>query len=415
MGIGAEAVERCELWARPPFSEDSHALTRRYLTDAHRAAVRRLSIWMAAAGMQVQLDAAGTLIGRYEGTGPGKTLLIGSHIDSVSDAGAYDGALGVMLGLGCIAHLAKTGRRLPFAIELLAFGDEEGSRFPAAMIGSRALAGILREDVTRYVDADGVDLGQAMQDFGLNPILLPQAARDAKEILLYFEPHIEQGPVLEAENLPVGVVTGIAAQTRLLVRLEGVAAHTGTTPMHLRHDALAAASEAILALERIAVASAGALVATAGRIEAFPGLSNVIPAKVNFSVDLRAPLAGPRDAAEQEFRTELAAICARRGIGCKIEVAHRLAPCFCDPAAQQLLTAAIAAQGVTPRYLASGAGHDAMNVAALAPVAMLFIRCKGGISHNPAEHVTPEDAEIAAQTMLGFIEKLAENKGSLLS
>jgi len=409
MGIGADAVARCDLWARSPFSEEPRALTRRYLTDAHRAAIRRLSIWMVAAGMNVRLDPAGTLIGRYEGApgGTGKTLLIGSHIDSVCDAGSYDGALGVMLGLGCIAHLAQAGRRLPFAIELLAFGDEEGSRFPASMVGSRALAGILHEDVTRYRDANGVELGQAMRDFGLDPTLLPEAAHDPSEVLLYFEAHIEQGPVLEAENLPVGVVTGIAAQTRLMVRLEGIACHAGTTPMHLRRDALAAAAEAILALERIAAAAADGLVATAGTIAAFPGLNNVVPGKVNFSVDLRAPQSVRRDALELEFRTELAEICTRRGIGCDVEVVQRLAPCLCDQAAQRTLAEAVAEQGITPRYLASGAGHDAMNVVALAPVAMLFIRCKEGISHNPAEHVTVEDAEMAAQIMLGFIEKMA--------
>ena len=405
MGIGAQAVENCRALGRPPYSEEPSALTRRYLTPAHRSTIDRLSQWFEQAGMQVRLDAAGTLIGRF-GPAAAKTLLIGSHIDSVRDAGYYDGTLGVMLGLGCIAHLVSERRRLPFAIELLAFGDEEGSRFHASMVGSRALAGALHDDVTGHRDEAGITLGQAMRDFGLDPAALPECAREPKEILLYLEPHIEQGPVLEAADLPVGVVTGIAAQTRLMVRLYGIANHAGTTPMHLRRDALAAAAEAILALERIARDAGGGLVATAGMVRAFPGLGNVVPGQVDFSVDLRAPQAEPRDAAEQEFRAALCSLCERRGIDHEIELVQRLAPCFCDAGAQQLLGAAVASQGITPCFLASGAGHDAMSISALAPVAMLFIRCRGGISHNPAEHVTAADAEIAAQTMLRFIEVL---------
>lgn len=403
MSIGAQAVARCEAWRAPPFSETAEGLCRRYLTPAHRAAVTEMTGWMAAAGMAVRLDAAGTLIGRYAGAGD-KTLLIGSHIDTVGDAGAYDGTLGVMLGLGCVEALAREGRRLPFAIEILAFGDEEGSRFHTSMLGSRAFSGTL-SNVPEIQDKAGVSLAEAMRDFGLDPAQLPLAARGRDDVLLYLEPHIEQGPVLEAEGLPVGIVTGIAAQMRLNVVLLGMANHAGTTPMNLRRDALAAAAEVILALEAIALAAG--IVGTVGAVEAFPGVSNVVPGRVSFSVDLRAPTETRRDAAAAEFGAALREICGRRGVVAEVKTVQSLAACFCDRGAQDMLAQAVAAQGVAPFYLPSGAGHDAMSVAALCPVAMLFIRCRAGISHNPAEHVEAADVDIAAQVMLDFFEILA--------
>lgn len=403
MSIGAAAVARCRAWRHPPFSDTAEGLSRRYLTQAHRAAADELAGWMRDAGMAVRLDAAGTLIGRYEGTGP-KTLLIGSHIDTVGDAGAYDGTLGVMLGLGCVEALAARGRRLSFAIEVMAFGDEEGSRFHTSMLGSRALAGTLPAELPEIYDRAGVSLAEAMRGFGLDPAQLPQAARRRDDVLLFLEPHIEQGPVLEAAGLPVGIVSGIAAQARLQVRLDGVANHAGTTPMHLRRDALAAAAEAMLALERIALAAG--VVGTVGAIEAFPGVSNVVPGRAVFSVDLRAPTEAARDAAEAEFRSALQEICARRGMGEEVQVIQKLAACYCDEAAQGTLAEAVAAVGIRPFYLPSGAGHDAMSVAALCPVAMLFIRCRAGISHNPAEHVEVADVEAAAAVMMDFFNRL---------
>ena len=402
--LGEIAVSRCDLFKTPPYSEEAGALTRRFLTPAHRAALETLTGWMQAAGMAVRLDAAGTLSGRYEGSGGGKTLLIGSHIDSVRDGGAYDGALGVMLGLGVVEALARQGRRLPFAIEIMAFGDEEGSRFHASMTGSRFCAGTLRDDPARLKDADGVSMGEAMRAFGLDPARLRTPPR-REDVFLYFEPHIEQGPVLEAENLPVGIVTGIAAQTRLAVTFTGMANHAGTTPMHLRKDALAAAAEAVLLVERIAAAAG--IVGTVGTIAALPGVGNVIPGGCVVSVDLRAPLAGARDAAERDLRAGLEEICARRGIGHEIQLVQQLAACLCDEQAQGVLAAAIAGQGIKPFYLASGAGHDAMSMADFCPVAMLFIRCRAGVSHNPAEHVSVADVDAAARVMLGFLEGLA--------
>jgi allantoate deiminase len=404
MSIGARAVARCEAWRVPPFSETADGLCRRYLTPAHRAAITEMTGWMKAAGMTVRLDAAGTLIGRYEGTGD-KTLLVGSHIDTVGDAGAYDGTLGVMLGLGCVETLMAEGRRLPFALEIIAFGDEEGSRFHTSMLGSRALTGALNGDALEVQDKAGTSLGEAMREFGLEPAQLPRAVRARDDVLLYLEPHIEQGPVLEAEDLPVGVVTGIAAQMRLNVILQGMANHAGTTPMNLRRDALAAAAEAMLALED--VARRGGIVGTAGAIEAFPGVSNVVPGRAQFSVDLRAPTEAQRDAAAAEFSDLLRGICARRGIVADVKTVQSLAACYCDEAAQKMLAQAVAAQNLRPLFLPSGAGHDAMSMAALCPVAMLFIRCRAGVSHNPLEHVEVADVDVAAQVMLEFFRLLS--------
>ncbi|MGE4482082.1 allantoate amidohydrolase [Acidocella sp.] len=401
--LGEKAVSRCNLFKSPPYSEEAEGLTRRFLTSAHRAALDTLTGWMETAGMRARLDAAGTLIGRYEGTGP-RTLLIGSHIDSVRDGGAYDGALGVMLGLGVVEELARQGKRLPFSIEILAFGDEEGSRFHASMVGSRYISGTLKDDPTSLKDESGVTMGEAMRAFGLDPATL-RTPPHRDDVFLYFEPHIEQGPVLEAENLPVGIVTGIAAQTRLSVTLSGMANHAGTTPMGLRRDALAAAAEAVLLVERIA--STAQIVGTVGAIAVKPGVGNVIPGECLFSVDLRAPLAETRDAAERKFRDGLVEICARRGIGLQVKRVQQLAPCLCDETAQTVLADAIASLGHRPFTLASGAGHDAMSMAALCPVTMLFIRCRAGVSHNPAEHVEMADVDAAAHVMLGFLERLA--------
>lgn len=405
--LGEKAVSRCNQFKHPPYSEEPGTLTRRFLTPAHKAALETVIGWMHAANMTTRLDAAGTLIGRYEGTGP-KTLLIGSHIDSVRDGGAYDGALGVMLGLGVVEELSLQGKRLPFAIEVLAFGDEEGSRFHASMTGSRYLSGTLQDDPTPLIDEDGISMGDAMRAFGLDPAKLRTSPR-RDDVFLYLEPHIEQGPVLEAEDLSVGIVTGIAAQTRLAVTLTGMANHAGTTPMPLRKDALTAAAEAILLVEKLA--SAAQIVGTVGALTARPGVGNVIPGECVFSVDLRAPSAAARDQTEQDFRTGLAALCDRRGITHEVKRIQQLAPCLCDNHAQTLLAEAITAQNQRPYPLASGAGHDAMSLAPLCPVAMLFIRCRAGISHNPAEHVDAADVDIAARVILEFLERLVEKWG----
>lgn len=426
-GGGARAVARCDMLGVAPYSDMDGGLYRAYLTPAYQAAQQALGGWMAQAGMVVRRDGAGNLIGRYEGDDPAApALLIGSHLDSVRDAGRYDGPLGIMLGVEVVASLSAAGRRMPFAIEVIAFGDEEGSRFPAAMLTSRAVAGTLATVPADMADADGVTLAEALAAV---PPLVPGdgegsagagphgpaplgidtylgAARPAGGTLAYLEAHIEQGPLLEAEGLAVGTVTGIAAQLRYQVAIRGVAGHAGTTTMPLRRDALAGAAAMIVAIEQVARDDASDLVATVGRIEALPGAPNVIPGEVRFTIDIRSGDGARRDRAAEAILDAVAAIADARGLGCDIQRVHDLPASPCDPALMDLMDAAIAAAGQPPRRLVSGAGHDAMVMAALCPTAMLFVRCKGGVSHNPAEQVDAGDVEIALGVMLGFIERL---------
>jgi allantoate deiminase len=331
--------------------------------------------------------------------------MIGSHIDTVANGGRYDGALGVTLGIDCVEALAREGRRFGFAIEVIAFGDEEGSRFPTSMTCSRAVTGEANPAALAMRDAEGQAFGAALDGF-LAGAAAVKAARKRGDVLGFLEAHIEQGPVLESEGLALGVVTAIASQQRLLARFSGRAGHAGTTPMNLRLDPGPAAAEAILAVERICRARAG-VVGTVGRMAAFPGGFNVIPGAVEISLDVRAPTSSQRDAAAAEIRAAFEEVATRRGLTVSLEVLQDLAESPCDPALTTLLEGAVRAAGVRPRRLPSGAGHDAMVMATLCPTAMLFIRCRGGISHNPAEWVDPADAALAARAMLGFIEALS--------
>ncbi|MEP7005320.1 MAG: allantoate amidohydrolase [Sphingomonas bacterium] len=406
---GARAVARCDTLGVAPYSDMEGGLFRAWLTPAFAAAHEAVGGWMAEAGMAVRTDAATNLLGRYEGITPdAPALLIGSHIDSVNDAGRYDGPLGVMLGIECVAALNAAGKRLSFAIEVIAFGDEEGSRFPAPMLTSRAVAGVFDPASLAVVGRDGVTVGQALADNRFSPERFAEAARVPGSVVAYLEAHIEQGPALEAEGLAIGIVTGIAAQLRYRVVIEGMAGHAGTTSMVLRRDALAAAAEAVLAVERIGSAGPDDLVATVGRLDVTPGAVNVIPGHVDFSLDIRALDHAVRDAAAEAILAELKTIGARRGVGLVAKRVHQLSACPCDPKLMGLLAAAMADEGLPERRLASGAGHDAMVMASLCPTAMLFIRCAGGISHNPAEAVKVADVEIALRVMLGFIDRLGE-------
>jgi len=406
---GARAVARCDALGVAPYSDMADGLYRGWLTPAFAAAQKAVGGWMAEAGMTVRTDAATNLVGRYEGTTPdAPALLIGSHIDSVRDAGRYDGPLGVMLGIECVAALGKAGKRLPFAIEVIAFGDEEGSRFPAPMLTSRAVAGSFDPASLAVVGLDGTIVRQALADHGFAPDRFGAAARKPGSVIGYLEAHIEQGPTLEAEGLAVGIVTGIAGQLRYRVVIEGMAGHAGTTSMALRRDALAAAAEAVLVVERIGGEGPADLVATVGRLDVTPDAVNVIPGHVDFSLDVRALDPAVRDAAAAAIIAELKTIGARRGVGLVARRVHELPPSPCDPKLMDLLAIAMAAENQPERRLASGAGHDAMVMASFCPTAMLFIRCAGGVSHNPAEAVAPADAEIARRVMLGFIERFGE-------
>lgn len=406
---GARAVDRCDALGVTPYSDTPGGLFRAWLSPAHRAAVAQVGEWMRQAGMQVRLDAAANLIGRYEGAhADAPALLIGSHLDSVRDAGRYDGPLGILLGIECVAALHAQGRRLPFAIEVIAFGDEEGSRFPASMFCSRAVAGTLDPATLAVTDAAGTDVASALADWDLDIAHLQHAARAPGSVLAYLETHIEQGPVLEAEGLPVGIVTAIAAQRRFALRFDGRAGHAGTTTMALRRDALSAAAEALLAIEGIARAGSDDLVATVGKLQVAPGATNVVPGRVDCTLDVRAGDDATRDAAVLEIERALVRISKTRNIAIAIDPLQTLAASPCAPALMTRLQHAVAAQGVAPRQLVSGAGHDAMVMAALCPTAMLFVRCAGGISHHPDEHVAPADAELALAVMRHFIEHLGD-------
>jgi len=398
----SRAKDRCDFLGEGRFTDAPGMLFRPYLGPAHKAAVEQLTAWMAEAGMIVRLDPSGSLIGRYEGTGA-KALLIGSHIDSVKDGGRYDGPLGVMLGIECVAALHAAGRRLPFAIEVVAFGDEEGSRFPSAMLCSRAMAGLIDGQA---LEIDGLET--ALDGWGLDRASFLKAKHDPADLVGYVEAHIEQGPALEAAGLALGIVTGIAAQKRYSVRFVGIAGHAGTNSMVLRRDALTGAAEAVLKIEEIGRASPPDLVATVGRMEVLPGAPNVVPGDVRFSVDVRAGAVELRDRAATEIEQALTEIAERRGLGLDVRLLHDLPPAPCDPAMMARLEKAVAALGQPVHRLVSGAGHDAMALAEITPTAMLFLRCEGGISHNPLERVFPADVDLARDALLAFLDILSE-------
>ena len=395
-------MAHCEALAS--HSEMTRGLTRVYLSAEQRAANELVLGWMREAGMTASLDAAGNCVGRYEGIRPGlPCLMLGSHLDTVRDAGKYDGMLGVVAAIECVADLARRGKRLPFAIEVVGFGDEEGVRFNATLIGSRAVAGTLRSDVLEARDKDGVSLRDAMRRFGLDPLRIREAARKREHVLAYAELHIEQGPVLEDEGLALGVVTAINGATRLAVEVDGFAAHAGTVPMGLRQDALAAAAECVLAIEQ-RCRSAPELVGTVGKLECLPGAVNVVPGKVRFTIDIRAPRDADRLAAVGDVLAELKRISARRNVAIHATKTHEGSVAKCAPWLQEQIAAAIRAQGIAVRKLPSGAGHDGMAMIDLCDIGMLFVRCEKGISHNPAESITQADAEIACRALLRFIE-----------
>lgn len=389
------------------FSSEPHALTRLYLTPEHAAAARQVMAWMEEAGMAASIDAVGNVVGRYEAAEPGRpALLMGSHIDTVRDAGKYDGNLGVVAAIEAVAALHAEGERLPFAIEVIAFGDEEGVRFPTTLSGSRAVAGTFDPHALQSRDAEGVSLERALRAFGCDPSAIPGVARRHDRVLGFVELHIEQGPVLEKLGLPVGVVTAINGASRFRIEVMGVAGHAGTVPMELRHDALTAAAEMILAIERRAKgAPEPGLVATVGRIEASPGAPNVIPGKVTFTLDVRSPSDADRHKVVDDLAAALGTYAARRHVRIRIDRTYDEPAVACDKSLIEQLAAAVRRAGIEPHHLPSGAGHDAMALAALCPVAMLFVRCRGGISHNPAESITAEDAEAAVTVLLDFLRR----------
>ncbi|WP_413988044.1 allantoate amidohydrolase [Labrys okinawensis] len=408
MALGREAESMIRALALIS-AEEGH-LTRLYLTPEHRLAADLVRRWMAEAGLDVSEDALGTVRGRLAPESDGRNsvqrLLIGSHIDTVIDAGAYDGALGVIAGILAVREVMKKHGRMPFGIDVLAFGDEEGSRFPATLLCSQAVAGRFDPAALQVESVDGVKLEDALRAYGKDPAEIPAAAYEPGEAAAYVELHIEQGPVLEQADEALGVVTAIASQSRHSVTVVGEAGHAGTVPMNLRHDALTAAAEIALAVEALAQRNADDfMVATIGKLSLSPGASNVIPARVVFTVDLRSQTDARRIEAMNWLREEILAIATKRHVTAWIERTHEAAARPCDPALQSGFTAAIGGRdGKSAIHLPSGAGHDGQAVGAMCPIGMLFVRCRGGISHNPAEFTSVRDMGLAVAALIKFIE-----------
>jgi allantoate deiminase len=399
-----EVAARCKQLAS--FSEDAGSTRRTFLSPPMRDCHREITEWLTAAGADVTIDAAGNLRGLYAAAqSAAPKLHLGSHLDTVPNAGAFDGVLGVVIAVALLESLE--GRRLPFAIEAVGFSEEEGVRFGTPFIGSRALVGRLDEELLNRQDTNGISMRTAIKNFGLDPAQIPRAELQ-DDTLAYLEFHIEQGPVLESLGLPLGVVEAIAAQTRMEFVFVGRANHAGTTPMHLRHDAIAAAAEWIVCVERTAHNNPG-LVATVGHIEAKPGATNVIAAKARVTLDVRHKSDDVRDRAADSLIRMAREIAERRGLTLRESVLLNQRAVAMDPFLVDQIQEAIRSTGCQPHRMTSGAGHDAMILAEKIPAAMIFLRSPGGLSHDPAESVETEDVAKALECGLHLLEQLASS------
>jgi allantoate deiminase len=383
-------------------------VTRLSLTEEERAAKDLVASYMEEAGLSVYEDAVGNLFGRREGRDPGSpTVLVGSHVDSVYNGGNFDGPLGVLAGIEVLQTMGERGMETEHPIEVVAFTDEEGARFSFGMIGSRALAGKLGAgDLENYEDGDGVSVAEAMRVYGLDPEKVGDAARPEGSIEAYVELHIEQGRVLESEDLPVGVVTGIAGAVWLRFILDGETGHAGATPMNLRRDALAAAAE-IMGLIEAETAKTGTAVGTVGQLDLEPGGINIIPGKVRFSLDLRDIDEGVRDGVEARIMEGAEEVCRRRGVELEVETLQRLAPAPCSDLVRGAAERACRRLGIRVLALPSGAGHDGMQLANLCPMGMIFARSRDGVSHNPDEWSSKEDCAAGAEVLFHTVLDLA--------
>jgi allantoate deiminase len=397
-----EVITRCQMLAR--FSQDAGSTRRTFLSAPMHNCHREVSAWMDDLGMTVLVDALGNLRGFYPGTSLGAPrILTGSHLDTVPNAGAYDGILGVVLAVGLVESLE--GRKLPFGIEVAGFSEEEGVRFGIPFSGSRALVGRVDEELLGLKDEQGISVRKAIQDFGLNPTEISKAAL-TDDVLGYVEFHIEQGPVLDNLGRPLGVVEAIVGQNRLEFTFFGQANHAGTTPMNLRHDALSAGAEWILAVENLAQRIPG-IVATVGFVEAKPGATNVIAGKMRATLDIRHSSDRERTAALDELIRQAESIAARRGVTVKWRMLLAQHAVAMDPFLARQIEHAIQKAGCEPHRMASGAGHDAMILAEKIPAAMIFLRTPGGISHDPAESVRLDDVEKALDCGQHLLTQLA--------
>jgi N-carbamoyl-L-amino-acid hydrolase len=394
------------------WSDAEDGLTCSYMTAAHRRTAAQLLDWMREAGMDAHIDAVGNVVGRHASDQPAaKTLITGSHYDTVRDGGKYDGRLGILLPLAIVRHLHRRGQRLPFHLEVIGFAEEEGVRFKSTFLGSNAVTGRFDMALLDQVDADGVSMRQALAEAGHDVNAIAASARDPASLLGFVEVHIEQGPVLLERGLPVGVVTAIAGSSRYLVELTGLASHAGTTPMNMRKDAAAAAAEIVLMVEQ-RCSQGASLVGTVGQLEVPYGSVNVIAGHCKLSLDIRAADDTVRLAAVQDVLDGIAAICAKRQVTADIRPVLTASAAPCAPWLMDQLGAAVERAGLARYDLPSGAGHDAMAMAKVMDVAMLFTRCgNGGISHNRLETMTADDADISAQVLLDFFRSF-EPRGS---
>jgi N-carbamoyl-L-amino-acid hydrolase len=401
---GAEIMAMLDWLAQ--FSEHESRLTCSYLSTAHRAAAAQIREWMLAAGLSVEIDAVGNVVGRLPcGRSGAKTLITGSHYDTVIDAGRYDGRLGIVLPIIAALELRQRGTQLPFDLEIIAFSDEEGVRFKSTFIGSSAVAGCFDERILDCTDTSGTSMRAAMLEAGLDAAKIPTVARAPRQLLGYVEVHIEQGPVLLNEQRALGVVTSIAGSVRYDVSVVGLAGHAGTVPMALRRDAAAAAAEIVLAIERICGATQG-LVGTVGKLEVPGGAINVIPARCDLTIDVRAGDDAVRYRAMADVLATIDAIAARRGVHASVQQLMEAAAAPCAPEMQKLWADSISriTGDSSPRHLPSGAGHDAMKMAAVTDIGMLFVRCgNGGISHHPHEVVDVADVDLATRAFEDFL------------
>ena len=401
-----QVIARCQRLAS--FSETEGGTRRTFLSPPMHDCHRELAQWMEPLVTKVRIDAAGNLRGFYPAAQPNAPLLIiGSHLDTVPHAGAYDGILGVVLGVTLLEELH--GRRLPFAIEILGFSEEEGVRFATPFIGSRALVGRLDQRLLSLRDSNGISVREAIANFGLDPEEIPQA-RLGNDTLGYLEFHIEQGPVLQSLNQPLAAIEAIAGQSRLEFTFSGRSNHAGATPMHLRRDAIATAAEWIGAVERQAQAVPG-LVATVGKIEAKPGAANVIAAETRVTLDVRHSSDFIRTQAVDDLIQQAQAIVTRRGLSVQESTLLSQRAVALDPFLTAEIEKAILKTGCKPHRMVSGAGHDAMILAEKVPSAMIFVRTPGGISHDPAESVIADDVEKAILCGLYLLDQLALSPG----
>ncbi|MEZ0491601.1 allantoate amidohydrolase [Kineococcus sp. TBRC 1896] len=403
-------LDRCDELAAVSASPDG--IERVHLSPEHARVNEVVAAWMAQAGLRTRTDQAGNLWGRLEGREPGlPALVLGSHLDTVPDAGRYDGILGVLSAVEVVHRLRPRAAALPFAVEVVAFSDEEGARFATALMGSSAVAGTWREEWWDRADAAGTTVREAAEAFGLDPARIGEAARRPEDLLGYLELHIEQGPHLEAADRALGVVTSIAGARRFTGRVVGEARHAGGTPYPRRRDALVGACEVVLAVERLARERDG--IATVGRLQAFPGGVNVVPGHVEFSLDVRDEHDADRDALVEAIRSSAEEDCAARGLTLELTEVHSARGVYCDEALQRSVTAGIAATGDTaPLRLWSRAGHDAMALAAVTPVAMIFVRCEDGVSHAPDERVTLADVAVGLDAFEAAVLDVARTRSA---